>query len=147
MTYRNSITCILYKWCNWVCKSSSLEISRTKCNYCWFYQINMSLTNKWYNFYVAIILLIHFKLYIYLFCIYQTTEAIEQFPNEDCMIHLPMIAMITTDIGYDGTQRWDEFCNMNWNGKDKTCCMQLPPCLRQIKKMPIIAVAIVVGII
>ena len=22
-------------------------------------------------------------------------------------------------IEYDGTQRWDEFCNMSWNGKDK----------------------------
>ena len=76
------------------------------------------------------------------FSIFQTTEVIELFPNDDCMILLPMTAM-TTGIEYDGTQRWDEFCNMSWNGKDKTCCMQQQPCHHQIKEVLIIAVAVV----
>ena len=51
--------------------------------------------------------------------------AIEQCPRDDSMIHRLMTVMITA-IVYDGTQRWDEFCSMNWNGKDKTCCTRLP---------------------
>ena len=37
-----------------------------------------------------------------------------------------LMTVMTTAIEYDGTQRWDEFCNMSWNGKDRICCTRLP---------------------
>ena len=51
---------------------------------------------------------------------------IEQFLSGDCMTRPRTTVTMTTATAYDGTQRWDEFCSTNWNGKDKIWCTQLP---------------------